>query len=77
MPETLKDADFLRRAITLSRSATAKGNHPFGALLVDADGDVLIEAENSFMPSHDATAHAERLVATQASIRFRPRFSAA
>ncbi len=62
------DEFFLRRAIALSRSATANGNHPFGALLVDADGEVLIEAENAFMPSHDATAHAERLLATRASI---------
>ncbi|CCD99811.1 putative cytidine and deoxycytidylate deaminase zinc-binding protein [Bradyrhizobium sp. STM 3809] len=42
------------------------GNHPFAAILVDSDGHVLIEAENGYMPDHDATAHAERLVATQA-----------
>ncbi len=44
----------------------ANGNHPFGAVLVGRDGKVLIEAENGYMPSHDGTAHAERLVATQA-----------
>ena len=33
---------------------------------VDADGKVLIEAENGYMPAHDGTAHAERLLATQA-----------
>ena len=42
------------------------GNHPFGALLVDAGGNVLLEAENGYMPAHDGTAHAERLLATQA-----------
>ena len=42
------------------------GNHPFGAILVDEHGQVLIEAENGFMPDHDGTAHAERLAATQA-----------
>ena len=42
------------------------GNHPFGAILVDASHRVLIEAENGYMPAHDGTAHAERLLATQA-----------
>ena len=42
------------------------GNHPFGALLVDANRKVLLEAENGYMPAHDGTAHAERLLATQA-----------
>ena len=27
---------------------------------------VLLEAENGYMPAHDGTAHAERLLATQA-----------
>src|SRR5207247_10304916 len=36
------------------------------ALLVDRSGTVLIEAENGYMPFRDATAHAERLLATQA-----------
>lgn len=68
------DADelFLRRAIDLSRSAVRHGNHPFGAVLVGAGRNVLLEAENSFMPSHDGTAHAERLLATNASTRFAP-----
>jgi tRNA(Arg) A34 adenosine deaminase TadA len=42
------------------------GNHPFGALLVDRGGNVLLETENGYMPAHDGTAHAERLLATQA-----------
>jgi len=42
------------------------GNHPFGAILVDRDGQVLLEAENGYMPAHDGTAHAERLLATEA-----------
>lgn len=42
------------------------GNHPFGALLVDRDGNILIETENGYLPAHDGTAHAERLLATQA-----------
>ena len=48
------------------------GNHPFGAILVDASRKVLIEAENGYMPSHDGTAHAERLLATQACTTLDP-----
>src|SRR5260221_10943172 len=61
-----RDAQFRRRSFDIARRAITHGNHPFGALLVDADGNVLIEAENGYMPSHDGTAHAERLLATQA-----------
>lgn len=65
---TLDDTLFLRRAIELSRAARAAGNHPFAALLVDADGTVLMEQGNDFAAARDGTAHAERLLATRASI---------
>ena len=60
----------LRRAFAVARRAHARGNHPFGAILVSAAGDVLIETENGFLPDRDMTAHAERLLATQASKQF-------
>jgi tRNA(Arg) A34 adenosine deaminase TadA len=40
------DLRFLRRAIAIAQRARDHGNHPFGALLVDADQQVLLEAEN-------------------------------
>jgi tRNA(Arg) A34 adenosine deaminase TadA len=61
-----RDEHFLRRSFEVARRAMAHGNHPFGAVLVDDSGNVLIEAENGYMPAHDGTAHAERLVATEA-----------
>ena len=60
------DEQFLRRSFDVARRAASHGNHPFGAILVDEQDNVLIEAENSFMPSRDGTAHAERLLATEA-----------
>jgi tRNA(Arg) A34 adenosine deaminase TadA len=60
------DEYFLRRAFEVARRAVTHGNHPFGAILVDQHGNVLIEAENGYMPAHDGTAHAERLLATKA-----------
>jgi tRNA(Arg) A34 adenosine deaminase TadA len=61
-----RDEHFLRRSFDVARRALSHGNHPFGAILVDENCNVLIEAENRYMPAHDGTAHAERLLATEA-----------
>jgi tRNA(Arg) A34 adenosine deaminase TadA len=71
------DLALLRRAIALAESSRAAGQHPFGAVLVDADGTVLMEAGNGFHPHGDGTAHAERLVATRACIALPPDVRAA
>jgi len=62
----MDDEHFLRRSFEVARRAMTHGNHPFGAILVDGEGKVLLEAENGYMPAHDGTAHAERLLATEA-----------
>jgi tRNA(Arg) A34 adenosine deaminase TadA len=72
MPGLEADRVFLRRSFALARRAVGHGNHPFAAILVDRDGRVLIEAENGYLPARDATAHAERLVATQACTTLAP-----
>jgi glutamate/tyrosine decarboxylase-like PLP-dependent enzyme/tRNA(Arg) A34 adenosine deaminase TadA len=54
-----QDQRLLRLAIELSREARAHGNHPFGAILADEAGTVLLEAENSVVTSGDVTGHAE------------------
>jgi tRNA(Arg) A34 adenosine deaminase TadA len=71
-PPKSDDIAFLHRAFDVARRAQARGNHPFGAILVNADGEVLIEMENGFQPDRDATAHAERLLATQACRSYDP-----
>ena len=66
------DEHFLRRSFDIARRAMTHGNHPFGAILVDRDRHVLLEVENGFMPARDGTAHAERLLATQACTTLDP-----
>src|SRR5260370_38611371 len=66
------DEHFLRRSFAVARRAVINGNHPFGAILVDQNRNVLIEAENGYMPAHDGTAHAELLLATQACTTLSP-----
>ncbi len=63
----LDDLRYLRRTFELARSAREKGNQPFGALLVDDQGDTLVEAENSIITDNDCTAHAEMNCVRQAS----------
>jgi tRNA(Arg) A34 adenosine deaminase TadA len=67
-----RDEYFLRRSFDVARRALTHGNHPFGAILVDQTQTVLLEIENGYMPSRDGTAHAERLLATQACTTLSP-----
>src|SRR5215212_3808563 len=53
------DLLFLRRAIAISQRARDHGNHPFGALLVDAHQQIILEAENTVVTEQDCTGHAE------------------
>jgi tRNA(Arg) A34 adenosine deaminase TadA len=52
----LDDEKFLRRSFDVARRALAHGNHPFGAVLVSAASEVLIEVENGYLPDKDMTA---------------------
>lgn len=60
----------LRRSIEAARSAREKGNHPFGAVLVDESGEVLLEAENNVVTGSDITGHAETNLIREASKQF-------
>ena len=64
------DEHHLLRAIELARRSRERGNHPFGALLVDPDGNVVLEAENTVLTEHDCTDHAELNLVRAASRRF-------
>jgi tRNA(Arg) A34 adenosine deaminase TadA len=67
------DDDLLRRTFAVAKRAQDHGMHPFGALLAGPDCDVLREQENGYMPDRDMTAHAERLLASAASKKYRPK----
>lgn len=67
---------FVRRAIEVARRARANGNHPFGAVLVDRAGSLLLEAENTVETEHDCTGHAELNLMRLASRRYGTEFLA-
>lgn len=60
----------MRRAFALAQSARAKGNHPFGAVLCDLDGTIVLEAENTVGTENDVTCHAEQNLMSAASRKF-------
>lgn len=68
---------FLRRSIALARQAVGHGNHPFGALLVDPAGRLVLEAENTVVTERDCTGHAETNLVRNASRELEPQLLAA
>jgi tRNA(Arg) A34 adenosine deaminase TadA len=66
----------LEAAIHKAVNAREHGNHPFGAVLGDASGKILIHAENTVVTSRDITAHAELNLVREATAQFDPDFLA-
>ena len=64
-----KDGTYLRRAIEWSRTARERGNRPFGAVVVSADGAVLAEAYCNTTETGDCTGHAETNAVRDVSTR--------
>ena len=58
---------YLKRAIEISKHSREAGNTPFGALLVDEDGNILMEQENIEITEKICTGHAEATLAARAS----------
>ena len=58
---------YLKRAIEISRESRESGNTPFGALLVDQDGNILMEQQNIEITEKICTGHAEATLAARAS----------
>ncbi|AFN78909.1 MULTISPECIES: nucleoside deaminase [Stutzerimonas] len=71
-----QDLTLLRKSFDVARRALENGTHPFGAILVGPDGEVLLEQGNAYMPDHDMTGHAERVLMTRASTHYSPEFLA-
>ena len=60
----------LRRANEIARQARANGNTPFGAVLLNKEGEIVMEQGNAEKDTGDATAHAELTLASRASRTF-------
>ncbi|WP_394552428.1 nucleoside deaminase [Agromyces sp. MMS24-JH15] len=63
------DLDHLDRAVALARHARARGDHPFGCVVVAADGRIA-EGLNSVVTRRDPTGHAETNAVRAAAAAF-------
>ncbi len=68
----MDDKKYIRMAFEVAARARRNGNHPFGALLVDENGTVLMQAENTVSTGKDCTGHAETNLMRNASHQFPP-----
>ena len=68
---TEADRTWLQRSVELARKALEMGHEPFGTLLVDEDGTVLVE-EGNRVEDGDTTAHPEIAVARWADFHLSP-----
>lgn len=64
------DLRSMRVAIDVARTARDNGNHPFGAVLVDEKGTILLQAENTVVTERDCTGHAETNLMRQVSKKY-------
>lgn len=65
------DLGHLRRCVELAQQARDRGDHPFGSVVVTADGRV-VEGLNTVVTRRDPTGHAETNVVREAAARLEP-----
>lgn len=63
------DLRHLQRTIELADESAAEGNHPFAAVLVDTNGEVLAEGKNEYLIDR-GPGHAETNLARRAAREF-------
>jgi tRNA(Arg) A34 adenosine deaminase TadA len=69
---TPADEVLLRQAIAVAAHAVTLGDAPYGSLLADAEGTVLIEAHNTVKRDNDISAHPELKLARWAAAELAP-----
>jgi tRNA(Arg) A34 adenosine deaminase TadA len=67
-----KDVEILYETVRIAHEAVERGCHPFGALLADKDGNILIEKGNDMHAS--PCLHAETSVMIEAGSKYSPEF---
>lgn len=66
--------ELMRIAIKLAWKAREHNNHPFGAILVDKNGKILLKAENTVESDIDVTSHAEKNLVSMATKKYNKEF---
>ncbi len=69
-----EDRYYIERAIELANHAKERGDNPFGSLLVDEHGHILMEDENTQDTENDITGHPELKIARRAAAKYDEEF---
>lgn len=67
MTNKIDHLHYLRRCVEVSWQARNAGNTPFGALLVNQEGEIVLEQGNIEITERNCTGHAERTLMAEAS----------
>ena len=65
------DKKMLRECIRVAHQSMENGNHPFGSVLADKGGNILLEMQNAFTEGGSAY-HAETLLCLKAAKLYSP-----
>ena len=68
MPEPLTDQDWMQLALASAKQASQANEVPIGAVIVQ-DDQLIAQAHNQPIATHDPTAHAEILALRQAALQ--------
>lgn len=63
------DIEYLRKAIAVAERSRANGDHPFGCILVNGAGEIVLEVGNAYQRDK-GPGHAETNLAREAARRF-------
>jgi len=66
---TPADEDWMRAALAQAKKAAEAGEVPVGAVLIDAQGELIASGYNQPIRSHDPSAHAEIVALREAAHR--------
>lgn len=64
------DVYYIKKCIEVSQRAREHGNTPFGAVLVDDEGNIIMEQENVEITEANCTGHAETTLIKNASHKY-------
>lgn len=65
-----KDEYYIKKAIELAYKAKENGDNPFGSILVDENGEIIMEDKNTVVSDNDITAHPELKIAKRAAAKY-------
>lgn len=68
------DKYYMKKAIKLAYHAKESGDNPFGSILVDKDGNILMEDENTQITENDITGHPELKISRRAAAKYDKEF---